>query len=424
MEEYNPWWVGEEDYQYIEWRESKIKWIPKVIGELKVEPYSLNFIVGPRQVGKTTLIKIFIHEYLLNKYPAKSIFYYSCDELADYRELGEVLDQYISSRSGWGIKSSIIFLDEITFVDEWWRALKARIDRGVFKKDVLYITGSASIELLKGRERFPGRRGYGRDIFYLPMAFDEYAEIFGNLRLAKNTFDELVDSLDVIKANMIYRERLKNLFQNYLMTGGFPIPIKEFYSKGSISIYSLKTYLDWLYSDWNRIGKSVRYMKEILSYILSARLTPISWLNIARETSINSPNTVRSYIEALEDLFVLKVLNILSPDKKVLFRKNKKIHVTDPFLYRVISYFTGREVLQETIVESVVTQHISRVADVYFWRNKSEVDVVVLYNGRQIGFEVKWTFKKPTRKTRHLDKIYLLDKDLIPVFLSSISWRK
>jgi predicted AAA+ superfamily ATPase len=39
------------------WLDGKIKWVPEIINEVSLEPFSLNFISGPRQVGKTTLIK-------------------------------------------------------------------------------------------------------------------------------------------------------------------------------------------------------------------------------------------------------------------------------------------------------------------------------------------------------------------------------
>jgi len=58
MERFNPWWFNEEDLTYVEWKSSKIKWRPHKIDLLSMEPFSLNFVVGPRQVGKTTLIKI------------------------------------------------------------------------------------------------------------------------------------------------------------------------------------------------------------------------------------------------------------------------------------------------------------------------------------------------------------------------------
>jgi predicted AAA+ superfamily ATPase len=172
MREQNPWWYGEIDRKFEEWKHKPFKWIPPILKEFNFKPFSLNFIVGPRQVGKTTALKIYIHELLKTKNP-KSIFYLSCEEIIDFRELGEVIDNYLSFREANKIESSLIILDEITFVYEWYRAIKARIDKGLFKNDVLIISGSASLQLLKQKEYFSGRRGYGKDIIFYPLSFSD-----------------------------------------------------------------------------------------------------------------------------------------------------------------------------------------------------------------------------------------------------------
>ncbi|MEM5793351.1 MAG: ATP-binding protein [Candidatus Aenigmatarchaeota archaeon] len=422
MEEQNPWWSGNKDYTYEEWNNYRIKWIPEAINQINFEPFSLNFIFGPRQVGKTTAIKICIHD-LLKKMDPKSIFYYSCDELIDYKELGEVLDNYISAREQWKIKKSVIFLDEITFVEDWWRVVKYKIDQGIFKNDVLVITGSASIELMKQREYFPGRRGKGRDIRFLPMCFSEYVRKFGNIEIKTSSINDIEEVRKVMKTNQIYSEKINKLFLQYLKTGGFPIPIKDFYEFGTVSVNSKKIYLDWLRNDWNKIGKNDKFMKEVISYILKTRLSPISWLGISKETSMNSPHTVQSYIESLEELFVLKVLDLISPDSKVLYKKNKKIHVTDPFLYHVFSYYTNQKIMEETIVESVLASHLSRISETFFWRNASEVDVISLINDEQVGFEVKWGFRS-WRKPKHIKNYFLLTKENLAIFLASVDWNE
>ncbi|MGB9728039.1 MAG: hypothetical protein ACPLZF_06475 [Nitrososphaeria archaeon] len=71
MESQNPWWYGETDRRYEEWKCKEIKWVPPIIEEFAFEPYSLNFLVGPRQVGKTTALKIWIMEKLLPKQDPK-----------------------------------------------------------------------------------------------------------------------------------------------------------------------------------------------------------------------------------------------------------------------------------------------------------------------------------------------------------------
>lgn len=422
MEKQNPWWINETDEVYEKWKLSQTKWIPRFIKQISLEPFSLNFVVGPRQVGKTTAMKILIHELLEQKDP-KSIFYYSCDELIDHRELGEVIDNYVSARNEWGIKGSIIILDEITFVNEWWRAVKARIDSGLLKNDAVVITGSASLELLEQKEYFPGRRGHGKDIHFLPLDFAQYVKIFGETDTKQDEISNPAGIRKAMDANKIFLKTISGLFSKYLRTGGFPLSIKDYFERGKISMETTKTCLDWLRGDWKKAGKSDKYMKEVINYILLAKLSPVSWLNIAKETSINSPHTTESYIGALENLFAVKVLNLISPDSRVWYRKNKKIHVLDPFIYHVFSHFTGTGVSEELIAESVAASHLSRVSEAYYWRNGTEIDIVSLINGKQVGFEVKWGIGS-WRKPKHIKEHFLLAKENLPLFLCSVDWQK
>lgn len=417
METYNPWWFGEEHPKYIEWKTSGIRWTPRLINKFRIMPFSLNFIIGPRQIGKTTAIAVYIHEKLLKNFKPEAIFYFACDEISDYKELGEILDNYLSFRESRGVKSSVIFLDEITFVDEWWRALKSRIDLGKLLRDVVFVSGSASLELLAGKERFPGRRGHGQDYYALPVSFNEFVSQIKKVPVKKYDFSEnMIDS--ALKANKLFEKELMELFEIYLRTGGFPLAIKEFLVSGK-TWNAYRTYMDWLKTDIVRAGKSVKTVKEIITYILNARLTPISWNNMVRETSVSSPNTIRNYIEFLENLFVLKVLYWVSPDGKIKLRKNKKVHIIDPFLYDTLAKWARVNVFEEQKVESVVAMHLNRISDIFYWRNSTEVDVILRYEGKLLGFEVKWTVKTPSRKPF---RTRILDKKTIPTFLASIKW--
>jgi predicted AAA+ superfamily ATPase len=76
----------------------KIKWIPLCIDEISLKPFSLNFVFGPRQVGKTTLLKLLIKKLLEQGIEKERIFYFRCDKLADYKELDEVLKTYFEFR--------------------------------------------------------------------------------------------------------------------------------------------------------------------------------------------------------------------------------------------------------------------------------------------------------------------------------------
>lgn len=373
----------------------------------------------PRQVGKTTLLKIVIHKKLLAENDPRNILYLACDEFVDYKELGEALDDFLRARRVAEAERLFLFLDEVTFVDEWWRAVKSRINDGSFKNCVLVVTGSASMELLKQRERFAGRRGEGRDVVVMPLDFNTYLEKVANLTLT--TTRSIDKAIEAMEANKIFKQKIKQHFLTYLNTGGYPPAIQEMHKHGSATYAARRIFLDGVRSDWIRVGKSEAYMKEILSYIINARGTPISWLSIAKNTSVNSPNTARSYVETLENLMTVLVLHYIAPSGEVLYRKNKKIHFVDPFIYRVFADYCGAEADEPALVEGVAAAHLSRRFGVYYWRDGAEVDCVVKHDGTFTGFEVKWGFGRVS-PPRWLRKMTLLDEENLPLFLASVSF--
>ncbi len=143
--------------------------------------------------------------------------------------MGEVIDDYLSFRNAYNISSSFIILDEITFVEDWYRALKLRIDQGIFKNDVILVSGSASLEILKQKEYFPGRRGKGKDIVFYPLSFPNYVRSLKNIDVMRKDIFGVEDSM---KVNRVHQNVLGELFSKYLVTGGFPLPMEEFFKKG------------------------------------------------------------------------------------------------------------------------------------------------------------------------------------------------
>ncbi|WP_252896907.1 ATP-binding protein [Metallosphaera hakonensis] len=143
MEE-NIWWRGkdyiEEDVDIKKWNSAKFRWIPRETNRISLQPFSLNFIVGPRQAGKTTLMKLLIKRLLESNHNPLSIFYCSCDLVSDYKELLEKMKEYLKIKKREGIKSSFIFLDEVTFVKDWYRTVKYLIDTGELRGDVVTVS--------------------------------------------------------------------------------------------------------------------------------------------------------------------------------------------------------------------------------------------------------------------------------------------
>ncbi|MFV2014235.1 MAG: AAA family ATPase, partial [Candidatus Heimdallarchaeota archaeon] len=214
-----------------------------------------------------------------------------------------------------------MILDEITFVKDWWRAIKDFIDRRIFVNTTLYVSGSASMEIVRQKEYFPGRRGSGRDFQLLPLDFNAYCRHIGNLTPANYKLDnpEVYKHLNPLK---LKSKSYVKLFEQYLITGGFPHPIIEYATTSKVSKKSYQIYIDWIRNDVVRMGKSESFLKEIITSIIISGCTPISYQGIAKNTTIGSVSTVSSYLDLLSNLFVLHLQTFRFSDGRVSNKKN------------------------------------------------------------------------------------------------------
>lgn len=397
IETFNPWWKGKEhiaeDEDFRKWNESKVKWIPKLAEQISLKPFSLHFVFGPRQVGKTTLIKLLINSLLEEGVDPKAIFYLRCDYLGDYKELMEALEEYFEFRKIEGIESSYIFLDEITFPKDWFRAIKLYIDMGKTRNDVLVLTGSLSMHVKGEAETFPGRRGRGKDFTMYPLSFREFIkvaneELYNKIEPLKELNDKEIR--EKCFKLMPWSDEIYKLFEMYLKSGGFPLAVKSILENGFVKEEVYETYLSWIRGDLARLYKNESTARRIIKALLEKIPSPLSWHTIAKEIEVGSHKTVFYYIDLLEKMFILKVLPYLDPNNgEIVFRKEKKIHFIDPLFYKMFSRWCLIEEPEKAkIVESVVASHLARKHKIGYWKNGTEIDVVVKEN--MLGFEVKW----------------------------------
>ncbi|MEM2897588.1 MAG: ATP-binding protein [Candidatus Bathyarchaeia archaeon] len=410
---FNPWWKGKEylgeDEDYRKWEESKIKWKPeildKILNEENLRSFSLHFIFGPRQVGKTTLLKLMIKNLLEIVDDPEAIFYFRCDGLADYKELGEVIDAYLKIKRNKRIEKSFIFLDEITFPKEWNRAIKLNIDIGNFKNDVLFLTGSLSMYAKREVETFPGRRGHGKDFIFYPISFREFVKI------VKPEIIEKIGKMEDFKEEEIREKSLKalpwvdelnELFETYLECGGFPLAIKSKLETNKVSREAMDSYLSWIRGDVARLKRNESITKRIAKAIIEKAPSTINYYSLAKEFEIKSHKTVFQHIDMLEKLFVAKVLYYIDLNKLTeVFYKQRKIHLADPFLYKIFSYWCLTEMpAKPTIVESIVASHLTRKFSVGYWKDREEIDTIAFNNAVCFGVEVKYKEKVEARRLK------------------------
>ena len=430
IEEQNPWWASpdliKENEYFRKYQGSRVRWDVEL--PVSLEPYSLNFLFGPRQVGKSTALVLLVKKLLDSGYNPKSVFYFACDKLADYKELDEVLEEYDRVRRMEGIKSSVIILDEVTFPKEWYRAIKYRVDAGKFSNDVLILSGSLSMRAKGETETFPGRRGKGKVLVMFPLPFSEYAKLFG---VSLPTGD-LGFVLENYAKYVGYLPKLREALEHYLMTGGFPNAIKDFVSEGKVSQSTQYDFVSSIISDINKLRRSERFFKLTARAVIEKASSEYSFHTVSKDYGVGTVKTAISYVDLMEKLYLLKVVEAVDVNTGLpVPRKQKKFYFIDPFVYHAFSSWTMTKPPDESkLVEAVIVSHLSRLYDVYYVKTDGEVDVVVDVDGEYWGVEVKYGRVRKGGRSKVLGKvkkfIYVSKDELgdnvipVPLFLAML----
>ncbi len=389
LRDQNPWWIVGEVINRDEKVQEALSKNRKLIYTFGEEGNHLIF--GPRQVGKTTYFKLLIYDLIVNKgVDPRKIAYFSCDILTTHTEILDVIKSVSLINPEW----KYLFLDEVTFVKDWQRAVKYILDTGLVRGRTMYIAGSSSINLKK--ESFPGRNLKIR--VFLPLSFREFSILFGSQELrnalthSRFEFADIHEMYERARELIPFQDELESLLYSFLKCGGFPRVFYEHMEGNGISEDTYETYWRWIIYDIAKIERSEKITRGVLRGVLKNYGTRFSLSSIAKETEIGSHTTVRDYLEILEDLYIIRNFHHYDISRHTLIhRKMRKAYFVDPFLYHVVQrmVFGISKPDYPALVEGVVAEAVSRrfgSDNTGFCYGKKEVDVCF----GDFGIEVKW----------------------------------
>jgi len=424
----NPWWARKEaigeDAKIRQYQAGKYKWHPRILKYIDLEKDVVYSIRGPRQIGKTTLLKIQIKALLEKGHAPHDILYYACDMVRNSNELYGIITAYLKWAETVSKGRKVIILDEISFVKDWGVAIKKFIDDFQNTGKVLILTGSHSIDIEKNAERFPGRGGEKEGIsthkILLPMKFAEYVELktpalcqavkaygLGDKGIREKEFRSIARGIEpeTLKILLPLQPELDKLLEEYLLDGGVMFAVNQMSEKGEILQQTYELYMRQLMGDVHRLGRDETTAKQVLSAVLPRVGSRASWLGMAKETGIASYITVEQYIEKLQGMFMLDVFHLVDEKMQPKYRNEKKIHVPNPFMFHALRswvqnpagdpFSAARQYLlnpenKSKIIEGLVGDHLARAAynlhptDLY--SPSSRVFYYRLANGREIDY--------------------------------------
>jgi predicted AAA+ superfamily ATPase len=379
----NPWWNRKKAIE----EDDKVRKILAFGAKLVMHLDDRNMVmVGPRQLGKTTALKYDIYKKIINDVvDPENILYYSFDTTRNFEQISEVIDTFMEATSG----KRYLYLDEVSFVEDWQRAIKFFLDSPRSKDARLYITGSSSINLKK--ELFPGRDIEVRE--FLPITFHDFVVAFGSKRLidfvVKNCTTNIEDIALRSNTSLTYLEELSRLFHMFVTTGGYPLAVVDFQSNGQVGKTTMETHWNAFLSDVSKAGKSAEIATSLMISIVKSYGSKANMSKMARDAGVPSHVTARDYSELFKDLFAIDYVFPLNKVGIPIFRKERKIYFKDPFLFWMFSTVLNvrLDTAESRVIEGIVCNHLMRTGkDVGYIPGKVETDFTI----GNTAIEVKW----------------------------------
>ena len=422
----NPWWGGGEiraDYRALNPR-AYFERFARLVEETRV--HRAVVLMGPRRVGKTVLLHHVIARLLAGgEYSRRDIGYVSLDHPLYTRLSIEGAAEEIGHASENPDGPRVLILDEIQYLADWERHLKAFVDGHPGVKCV--VSGSAAAALrLKSMESGAGRF---TDFLLPPLTFHEYLGLRGVGDLVKRRPRR--DEPDKHEYRTDSLSGLNRHFVDYLNFGGYPEAVSSDAIRSDPARYIGADIVDKVLLRDLPSLYGIQDVQELNALFMTLAYNTAGELSLdalSQQSGVSKP-TIRRYLEYLEAAFLIKVVHRVDQNARRFKRANRfKVYVTTPAL-RCALFGPVEEDHPEIgqLAETAVFAqwfHTDDIHRLHYARWKEgEVDIVYLgFQQKPIWcVEVKWS-DRPSSHPEELSGVFSL-ANRYPTISASITTR-
>ncbi len=385
---------------------------PLIIEQLK--KHEIIFLLGTRQTGKTTLTKLIAKE---SDYKSDLIFFFDFED-KEYRNLFDtvsiqLLKNIFKLEGITPTKPALLIFDEIQLLTDPANLFKILHDH--FPDLRIIATGSSSLSI---KNKFSDSLSGRKRVFHVePLSFIEFLTFKGEDQLIKikSLFSE-EDKAAVIPLVKPYHAHFLNLFEEYLIYGGYPEVVLTDEKEAKVEkLDSIAT--SYIQKDIREFGKidNIDGYNNLLKYI-AVNLGAQFNLSSAQSTVGISAQTVKKYISLLQETFIIKELPPYFVNKNKEISKTKKIFFKDSGIRNLqLKSFQNFDIRTDTgsLYENYVFNFLDATKDIlttnFFYRTqaKTEIDFIVCREQNVKLIEVKaGAFNRPVRAMKEFEKKY------------------
>ena len=333
-------------------------------------------LIGPRQVGKTTLIKSLLKDV--------SFLFLDGDDAVVVDTLANANTETLKSIIG---NYKYVFIDEVQRIPNIGLKLKIIVDQ--IKEVQAIVSGSSAFDInYVTQEPLTGRKF---EYHLFPISWNEFEANVGYIKAQQQLELRLLYGMypDVITNFGNEYEILKNLVSSYLY-------------KDVLSLAGIRK-------------------SEVLEKILQALAlqvgSEVSYNEIAQLVGVDK-NTVSNYIDLLEKAFVIFRLNSFSKNIRNEIKANRKIYFYDNGVrnmlignFNTLEFRQDKGALWENFLVSERMKKLSytnSLAKPYFWRTTSQQEIDYIETNADVvsAFEFKWSPLKKVKLPKSFNEAY------------------
>lgn len=339
------------------------RYLQEIALQFRVHPVCA--LLGPRQVGKTTLAKMYAQKFHNN-----NAAFFDLENPVDLLRLENPM-LAISN-----IIETLIVIDEVQLRPDLFQILRVIVDKDREKHRFL-ILGSASRDLIKqSSETLAGRIGY---IELNPLSLFEVSD--SNKLWLRGGFPLSYLAQTTEDSFQWRKNYITTFLERDLPALGFPIPpmlIRRFWMM--LAHYH---------------GKTINYSDMAKSLMIS-------------------DNTVRRYVDILAGTFMIRILYSWYENISKRQVKSPKIYFRDSGILNALLGIETFEQIQTnpqlgSFWEGYALEEILRYLQAtspeqaFFWATQAhaELDLLILYKTKKIGFEFKYADAPSTTRSMH-----------------------
>jgi len=348
---------------------------PSIVAIAKTFPVLL--VTGPRQVGKTTLLKHIAE---------KGRNYVTLDDPLQRRLAIEEPELFLERFE------SPVIIDEIQYAPSLLPHIKMRVDRGGMK-GAYWLTGSQMFHLMReASESLAGRVGI---VHLLGLSQAE---------IAKRDSVPFLPTKEILSAKRKNSDRgsLTEVF-SAIHRGSLPAlfasndrpDVEQYYSS------YVQTYLQRDIKDLSQVGDEVAFVR-FLTAVAARTAQMLQYADLARDIGISQP-TAKKWLSLLVTSGIVTLIEPWYSNTLTRMIKAPKLYILDTGLAAYLTRWTSPEALEagamsgaffETFVVSEIMKswyNAGKTPPVFYYRDKdrNEIDLILESDGQLYPVEIK-----------------------------------